>query len=182
LIQKTILLLGMLILIARPVGAQGKPKAEIAGVYSVTPAIFGPSCQGGGGSVALNLNNWIGIAGDLNGCRSSRSSNFFSPGGSITNTQFTYLFGPRFSYRSMRRLTPYAQALVGGAHAGTNIPMSTRRGNGFAMTVAVGLDLKLNDRLGLRLAQPEYLMTRVGGVRRDDFRFQTGVVVLVGSR
>src|SRR6185295_14194900 len=107
--------------------AQEVPTAEIAGVYSVILGA-GSSCNGGGGIASLNVNRWFGAVADVNGCRTK----FSVFGGTATNSRFTYLFGPRVSYRS-HRLTPYAQVLIGGAHASSTLSPSGFQGNGFAL-------------------------------------------------
>jgi hypothetical protein len=169
----------VLIFMSLPAGAQRTPKADFAAVFGVIPGTLGGSCVGEGGVLAFNLSDWIGITGEFNECSVRRTSDLLEPGPLITRSQFTYLIGPRFSYRSPGRLTPYAQALVGGVHGRTYIPMSALRGSAFALSAGLGLDLRINDRFGVRLVQPEYLMTRFGGVRRGDLRLQTGVLFFI---
>ena len=47
------------------------------------------------------------------------------------------------------------------------------------MTIGLGLDLKLTDRVGLRLIQPEYLRAKFDGVVSHHLRLQTGVVIVL---
>lgn len=119
--------------------------------------------HGGSGSFAYNLNNWFGLAADFGG--SSISTLDLSGVGSadVNSTLFTYLFGPRFSYRKNKTFTPFAQVLVGGAHitdvtsGGTTL---VKGENAFAMTAGGGLDWNVTKGFAVRLAQVEYLMTR----------------------
>src|SRR5580658_6063561 len=76
--------------------------------------------HGGSTSVAYNLNRYVGLVADFGGYDNSRVT-LFTPTTSDTfdsnGSAYTYLFGPRFSYRAYERFTPFAQALFGGTHA-----------------------------------------------------------------
>ena len=54
------------------------------------------------GSVAYNAKHWLGVVGDVGGYHAS-------PSGVSVNT-YTYLFGPRLSFRNPGRITPFVQA------------------------------------------------------------------------
>ena len=173
-IQKTLLFTVLALATASGAMAQETPRVEIAGVYSGTFHVFGPKCHGGGGTVSINLNRWFGLTGDVSGCKVTRFSTPlgpFAPAGTIT--QLNYLVGPRVSYRST--WTPYFQVLLGGAHVNSNDSLILQ-GNAFALAVGFGLEVKLTDRFGIRLIQPDYLMTRLGSSNREDLRVSTGVV------
>lgn len=75
-----------------PSRAQDTPKADVAAGYSFLWIGQGFTffMNGGSGSVALNVNNWLGAVGDFGAYHAS-------PGVSLTAE--TYTFGPRFSYR-----------------------------------------------------------------------------------
>jgi hypothetical protein len=47
--------------------AQNPPKVEVAGGYSFLYVVkgFTLATNGGGGSVAFNANNWLGVVGDF---------------------------------------------------------------------------------------------------------------------
>ena len=89
-----------------------------------------------------------------------------------SGTAYTFLFGPRFSYRNSTRFTPFAQVLVGGVHA-SDVTISGCTGTGctplpaqtaLAMTVGGGLDIRLTRHFSIRAVQAEYLMTRFADV------------------
>ena len=69
--MRNLLILGVLILVvAAPVRSQEYPKAEAFGGYQylrLNPG--GTSCHGFGGSATGNLNDWLGVVGDLGYCR-----------------------------------------------------------------------------------------------------------------
>src|SRR2546422_1998635 len=112
--------LGMLFLLAQTAAAQDTPKVDAFLGYSyvrANPATSGaPSfnLHGGSASVAYNVSNSLGLVADFGGYHVNKIGGF--PVGSAV---YTYLFGPRLSYRrSEGKITPYAQILFGGTHLG----------------------------------------------------------------
>jgi len=173
--------------------AQDTPKVELFGGYSyvrtnlVTPQGCCFNMNGGSGSVAFNANNWFGIAADVGGYH---TGNVNSSG--LDLTVISYLFGPRFSYRKGERFTPFAQALVGGGHAGGTLYTGTSStgpgvgpNNAFAMTAGGGLDVKLGPHVAVRLVQAEYFFARfLNGKndRQNNLRVSAGIVFRFGGR
>lgn len=173
--------------------AQDTPKWEISGDYSYVRANIVTTgvafnLNGGSGSIAYNLNNWFGLVGDVGVYHQGKvASNAFS----LTVT--TYEFGPRISWRNHSHLTPYAQVLIGGGHAGGTLytsslgsglaPLGTS--NDFNFTAGAGVDWKISHGFSIRLAQAEYLHTqflnRVNN-RQSNFRFSAGIVFSFGKR
>ena len=166
--------------------AQDTPKWEIFGGYSymrsniiVSGTPF--NLNGGSGSIAYNLSSWFGLVGDIGvthqGAVAARPF-------SLTIT--TYQFGPRVSWRNHSHVTPYAQILFGGGHAGgTLYTTSLGTNNDFNASAGGGLDWKVNHRFGLRLAQAEYLHTQFlngSNNSQNSFRLSTGVVFNFGKR
>jgi opacity protein-like surface antigen len=143
--------------------------------------------NGGSGSIAYNLTPMIGIVGDIGGYHYNQS------GGDVNVV--SYLFGPKIA---MRRgpITPFAQALFGGAHGtisannscpGARVrPDATFSGcgstseNAFAMALGGGVDWNTTDHIGIRLIQAEYLLTRFGfggpTYSQNNARISAGVV------
>jgi outer membrane protein OmpA-like peptidoglycan-associated protein/opacity protein-like surface antigen len=127
--------------------------------------------HGGSTSVAYNVNRYLGLVADFAGFDNSRVT-LFTPTQSETfdsnGSAYTYLFGPRLSYRKYERFTPFAQALFGGTHASsvkisgcTGDPSCTPLGsdNAFASMFGAGLDIKLTHRIALRLIEGDFLLT-----------------------
>ena len=160
---------------AAPALAQEEPKAEVFGGYEyvrINPGggLSGYNCHGGGGNVAYNLNNWLGGVGDFAGCKVTGL-----PSGVSLHT-FSYLFGPRVSYRTYSRLTPFGQVLFGGVHLG-----GSTSDNAFALTVGGGADYKFTDHISFR-GQAEYLHTHFGGTGQNNARILAGIVYRWGGR
>ena len=184
---------GIALLSAAVAGAQetpAVPKAETGFNYSFTRISRGSStpsfnANGGSGYAAYNVNRVLGVVVDMGAYHNGNAANQDA-------TMFTYLFGPRFNWR-MSRVTPYAQALAGGARVWTSMDdpatgLSTRSGqNGFAAAFGGGFDIALTDHLSVKPFQMEYLMTKAEGVfnnnnLQNNMRYSAGVVFRFGRK
>ena len=156
--------------------------------------------NGGNASLAFNFNRYFGLVGDFGGYASNKlelvGSGSNQPRAvSADGTVFTYMAGPRFSYRNETRFTPFLQVLGGGVHASpvtvngcvgaacTPLPAQ----NAFAMAAGGGVDIRLTHMLSLRAVQAEYMMTRFDSVPggnsggQDDLRLSSGIVLRFGG-
>jgi hypothetical protein len=170
--MRRILLLALGVLLASvPSFAQKEPVPfiDVSGTYSyVRISSTKTNYNGASMSFALNPKSWFGIVGDIGGYHQA------APQGFESNNLVSYLFGPRLSYRTTSRITPFAQVLFGGIYA----TMSGQ--TALAMTAGGGFDLKISPRVSIRLAQGEYLMTRFGGSTQNNIRISTGLVFHFG--
>ncbi len=114
-------------------------------------------------------------------------------------TAYTYVFGPRLSFRGTIGFTPFAQALFGGAHAssvtiagctGSSICTPLGSDNSFATMLGAGFDLKISRHIALRVFQGRILVNpfhdplSTAGQERDwqkNVRFSTGIVFRFGG-
>jgi opacity protein-like surface antigen len=163
---------------------------QIAGPGAITTLTS--NINGGSASLAYNLNHWFGLAADFGGSAITKANFSGQPSVNVSSTLFTYLFGPRISYREKKTFTPFVQVLLGGAYitditsGGATVAKSQ---NAFAMTVGGGLDLNVSKYIALRLGQAEYLLTRFNNpfalsgapVNQNNFRFSAGVVLRLGG-
>ena len=181
------------------------PKAELFVGYSYLQAV--PKLadgnrlvwlNGGSASVAYNLNRHWGIVGDV-GDYTNSEIRFQGASGATFNVDdadggvISYLFGPRLSFRH-DRVTPFVQALFGGAHASevtlsncalncTLLPTQ----NTFAWTGGGGLDVTVHRHFAIRIIQAEYLMTRFQDyssgttASQNDMRLSAGLVFRFGG-
>jgi opacity protein-like surface antigen len=169
------------------------PKIETAPgfMYIHTGAILGfqngLNCVGGGGTVAYNMTSMLGIAADLGGCKILELNGATGPLSLINGSEFTYLFGPRITFRNASRFAPFGELSFGGTRVSiscnngdfgnncgsltasqlpTNIvanPTATSASkNAFSLSVGGGFDFKLSRKISLRPVQAEYLYTRFG--------------------
>jgi opacity protein-like surface antigen len=173
--KRLALLCGAMLLFAGLASAQDEaPKVEAFGGYSylrVNPGfnISGENFNGGSGSLAYNLTPMFGIVGDFGGYHWSQTG--------VDANVVTYLFGPKVALRH-GPITPFAQALFGGAHISGSAGSGSE--NSFAMALGGGVDWNATEHIGIRVIQAEYLMTRFGIVHSSDtqnnIRISTGVV------
>ena len=139
-----------------------------AGGYSFIKVVKGSSltAEGGSGSVALNFNNWLGAVSDF----ALYHSSVIGSGLAVR----TYTFGPRFSYRHWRRITPFTQVLFGGVRYADN---------GFVFAAGRGSDVALDHagRFALR-PQAEYFGFRANGATTNTVRLSIGIVLRLGRK
>ena len=166
-----------LLLLATAARAQEIPTADFAAGYAHFHIVTGftIATDGASGSLAWNVNRWLGVAGDLGAYRGS-----FGTGLTVA----TYTSGPRVSYRKANRATPFAQALVGGAHFSSavgGVPNST--GDHFAFAFGGGIDIALgrSGRFALR-PEGEYFGWRANGSTVNDVRLGIGIAYRIGRR
>lgn len=173
---------GLVLALSLAAAAQDAPKVDLFLGYSygrITPRTSGISnfnINGGVGSIAWNLNDSFGIVADFAGYRVGKID-----GLDADSNAFTYLFGPRFSYRRSKHVTPFGHVLIGGARVSRNLLLPSSSRNALAMTLGGGVDANLNRHLAVRVGQLEYFLTRfqeIGNNRQtqSNLRFSTGIV------
>jgi hypothetical protein len=182
------------------------PRVEWFLGYSYLRAVPAPAAgnrlvwlNGGSTSLAFNFNRHWGLVGDFGGFNDTQ---LLESGGNpsvVANSSgkaFTYLLGPRFSFRNNERITPFAQVLFGDIHAGGVTLSSNCTGlgctplpaeNSFALTAGGGLDINVHRHFAIRILQAEYLMTRFANVStgasasQNDIRLSAGLVFRFGG-
>jgi hypothetical protein len=162
------------------------PQFEAAAQYSYVRANpdnsnGGFNLNGASGSLVYNFSDQFSAVADVGGYRFSGL-----PTG-VDSKMFTYLFGPRYSFRSSARFTPFAQVLLGGGRLNASSGGVDAGENGFAMAMGGGLDVHFRDHIDIRVIQAEYLLTRfsnVGGASatQNNIRLSAGIVFRIGRR
>jgi opacity protein-like surface antigen len=158
------------------------------------------NCAGGGSTLAYNLNSAIGIGADLGGCKVF--GNTIGLGNTVSGSQFTYLFGPRIAIRNHSPVTPFFDLGFGGDRFAVKCQNkatdcvnktggNTYSRNAFALTVGGGLDIRMSNKVSLRLIQAEYMYTRFGNScdlavcsnnnNQNSFRLKSGIVIGFGG-
>jgi opacity protein-like surface antigen len=178
--RKLFILFGFMLFVAGSAKAQAQG-FEVSGNYQfvrISPGGGNPSsnCQGAAGTAAVNLNNWLGVVGDFGGCKVTGL-----PTGAGSH-EMNYLFGPRLSYHSYGRFTPYVQSLFGGERltaSATGFPSQSI--NSFAMTVGGGADFTVTRHLAFRAIQVEYLYTHFSGAKQNNVRIESALVYRWGG-
>jgi hypothetical protein len=195
--RKFVSFVGLLLLVGLvsvSASAQDNSKIDLFGGYSYL--MFRPNStgvaskinfNGGVGSVAFNLNDWLAGVAEFGGYHAGTIKNAAGVTQTgVTANAVTYLFGPKI-YKSMGKITPFGQVLFGGAHGSATSSSVTVSQNGFAMALGGGLDWNASPHFAVRLGQVEYLLSRFnnnvsngvgsGGTgTQNNFRYSGGVV------
>ncbi len=203
--RKYFVLVGLLLLIAGSALAQGEyPTVETSPAFMfihTTPpgAGQGVNCAGGGGTIAYNLTSLLGIAADMGGCKIFGFIPSSSPlSGKINGNEFTYLFGPRLTFRNSSPFRPFFDLNFGGTRVSLSCSSNTACNgtsfskNAFALSVGGGFDIQLSKKFSLRPVQAEYLYTRFGNScpltvctnnnNQNSFRLKSGIVIAWGAK
>ena len=136
------------------------------------------SNHGATGSLTYNASRALGLATEVGWYRFKNRN----VGGTLLNgTMQSYLFGPRLNLRKFDYFVPFAELLVGSAHAGPAV-IGTGSQNAFALATGGGVDMVLTKNFAWRVAQLDYFMTSYSGpavgtsARQNSFRAGTGFV------
>src|SRR5215470_8129444 len=121
---------------------------------------------GGEGSITGNVNNWFGLTAEGSGYE-------LHDVGGVNAQMYTFMFGPKFSFRH-NRWTPFIHTLAGGVRlttgtpapgfvgdtkffAGSRIPFHN---NAFAAEGGLGIDFNATKHLAIRFFEGDYLYTK----------------------
>jgi hypothetical protein len=156
--------------------------------------------NGGVATVAFNVTHYLGVVADFGGygdtkLRLTQANGASSRVAPASGAAYTYLSGPRLSYRGYSRIAPFAQVLFGGVHA-TEVTLSRCTGplctplpgqNSFAMVAGGGFDMGVFRHASIRVIQVEYVLTRFGSLTpgvstmQNDLRLSSGLVLCLGG-
>jgi hypothetical protein len=162
------------------------PRFEVSGTYSYIRANAansggGYNLNGGSASFAYNFSDRLAVVAD---------GGIYRFGGlpsGLDSTMYTYLFGPRYTFRRVSRVTPFAEVLLGDGRLNASAGGISAGENGFSMAIGGGLDWPLRRRFSIRLIEAEYLLTRFDRVTgtsatQNDVRISAGLVFRFGSK
>jgi hypothetical protein len=162
------------------------PQFEVSGAYSYVRAnggdpAAGYNLNGGSASFAYNFSDRISLVADGGIYRFSGL-----PAG-LDSTMYTYLFGPRLTFRKVSHFTPFAQVLLGGGRLNASSGGINAGENGFSMAIGGGIDVPFRHRFSIRVIQAEYLLTRFDDVTgaaatQNNVRVSAGIVFRFGSK
>jgi opacity protein-like surface antigen len=189
----------LLLLSSLPAMAQDTPLAELGAGYTFrsldVPFSLRLDMHGWNASVVFNLNNWLGVATEVDGTRGD-SPDFELPGNDTAGV-YTVLVGPRVYPVGHHRLTPFAHVLFGLTHSKITFPPSdecspasscTLTDGSFAFAVGGGLDATLTEHFGVRLVEFDYERTGMfqsfapGTPDQNNYRIKAGILIRFGKR
>lgn len=164
-VKVVVSLVGLAFFVGVVAQAQERQTVDVSVAYSYVrynPATFGIkafSMNGGRASVAYNVNSWPSGVADIGGY-----SKHNILGNGVSGTLSTYLFGPRVSLNRYGRLTPFAQVLVGIAHAGNGYLTTGGSQTPFSTAIGGGMDWRLTNHIRLRAGEVDYFLTHFSEV------------------
>ena len=174
-------LVGLACLFGSVAQAQERQTIDVSVGYSYvrynpdTPNLKSFSMNGGSASVAYNFNNWLSGVADIGGY-----SKHNILGNGVSGTLSTYLFGPRVSFNRSGRFTPFAQVLVGVAHAGNNYLTTGGSQTPFAAAIGGGIDWRWTNHIRVRAGEVDYLLTHFSEVNNVNTQVQNNLRVTSG--
>ena len=179
----TVLLLSLVTIFGISASAQEQPKVDVFAGYSylrsypATPGVGGFNLNGGSASAAYNFRDWVSGVADFGGYHVGTAD-----GVNVDDHVLTYMFGPRFTYRGHRRITPFGQVLFGAAHTGSGFFASANSHNALATSFGGGVDWNVRDRFSVRPVQFDYLLTHFpeatsgSNLTQNNLRVSAGIV------
>ena len=160
------------------------PLLELFGGYAFMRTGSGSSStnfNGALGSFGWNFKPWLQIVGD--------SSYNFVTVGTTKNVLYGNHYGPRYFYRGLSRwkVTPFAEALVGGSRADVTVSGSggySTSQNSISYKVGGGVDYHPSRRWEIRLFDFDYYRTSFGtNAHQNNYSASAGIVLrLFGGR
>lgn len=158
------------------------PQAEIFGGYSYLSMDAGGTSRTGfhgwNGSGTYNLNPWFGVEADASG-------HYISACGGVSGVtcgHVAFMGGPKVSYRT-GNIIVFGHGLFGlGNLRASTLGLSASESK-FAWAPGGGVELVWTDRISVRVAQVDYLMTRytqTGATQQRNLRMSAGIVFRLG--
>jgi outer membrane immunogenic protein len=138
------------------------------------------SASGGFGSAVVNTVHGFSIVADLNAIHAANIG-----GTTQSLTVFNYLFGPRYSMRTLsKRFTPYGQALGGRSQEFSSYP-AVQNVQGLAFSLGGGVSTVLKPHLGWTIVEADWIQSRLPNAQnnlQNDIRVSTALTFRLGPR
>jgi hypothetical protein len=177
-------------LFCMPLFAEEYPTAVVYGGYQVHVPNLGDSMHGLYAGAEYNFSPVMGLAGEFG--YGKKTTNTI--GYSLVNKDYSYMVGPRFSYRS-GKARAFAHVMLGGvtekakfSSVTMGIGSSANKDTNFQLAFGGGLEVKISSRVFFRPAQFELLekYNTVPGSGKatwdSGLRYSTGLVIEFGSK
>jgi outer membrane immunogenic protein len=138
------------------------------------------SASGGFGAAVVNLPRGFGAVADLNVVHANNIG-----GTTQSLTVFNYLFGPRYSLRTLsKRFTYYGQALGGRSQASSSYA-AVGSVQGSAFSLGGGVTTVLKPHLGWTIVEADWVESRLPNAHnnlQNDLRVSTALTFRLGPR
>jgi hypothetical protein len=152
------------------------PAWEISSGFSYLKADINGSSfhlNGATTSATQNLNDWFGGRLEISAYHGNEA------GRTVSAQTITY--GPVFSYRRLRGITPFAHVQLGTIHASQGYLGISQSAFKFAMVGGGGADFRISKVLSVRL-QADYMMSRFLALNQNNLQGTVGLVWHFGKK
>ena len=174
------------------VAAQDRPRLEVFGGYSYlnadTQGTLGRvSAHGWEVAVTPRINRWLGVEADFSGhYKTQKVVDILGLSTTSRGRDYSFLFGPKFSYHQERKISPFVYGLIGiDRLSGGGFGIDFGSENSLAAALGGGVDVASYKHLAVRV-QTDYFLTRhlqfTNDVTRNNFRAAAGLVYRFGMR
>jgi len=160
------------------------PTLEIGANYDFFHANAPPgacgcfSMNGGGGTLVFNTPYGISAVADLSGGHAGAVDRT-----SQNITLFNYVFGPRYSYRHVRHVTPYVEGLVGRSMEISNYAYVQQK-TALAAVGGGGINMPITKLIGWDI-EVDYVYSQLPNAvngNQSTLRVSTGILFRFGPR
>ncbi len=184
-------LLSLLLLASVPALAQ-TPRIEVSAGYTLfdyyqqsAPKL---KMNGWTAEADLNLKRWFSVVADISGAYRTQSSSDPTVNGTKTRI-YNFLFGPRLYPLKHRRISPFAEYLIGRSRihitgpAVPPLPGVNLSGPGFTWAFGGGADVTLTHRFAVR-GQADFVRTNFfgGSPSQKNGRISVAVLYRIGEK
>jgi hypothetical protein len=174
--KRVIWIIPAILMLSFTARAQETPAWDISGGFSYLQADFNGAnfhLFGATTSATENLNSWFGGRVEVNAYHGNEA-------GTTVSAQ-TITYGPVFSYRRLKTVTPFAHVQLGAMHASTGYLGISQSAIKFAMSGGGGADVRITERVSVRV-QADYLMTRFLSLGQNNVQGSVGMVFRFGHK
>jgi hypothetical protein len=168
--KRLALLVGSALFASLPAVAQ-TPRIEFSAGYTLfdyyQPSAPKLKMNGWTAGGDVNLKRWFSVVADISGAYKTQSSSDPTVNGTKTRI-YNYLFGPRLYPLKHRRISPFAEYLLGRSHLHITgpvvppLPAVNLSGSGFTWGVGGGADVTLTHRFAVR-GEADFVRTNLFG-------------------
>jgi len=134
-------------------------------------------------NATINLNRFFGLTGEISAYYKNFDISIPDLAAKANLNLYTFLGGPTFKARK-GAFEPFGHVLVGAGRPGANIGDSTDfHETGLVIAGGGGLDVVVNDRLGIRAIQADYFPYRTSSgdtFTFNNIRWSTGILFRFG--
>jgi len=137
------------------------------------------SMEGFGGGFTINGEHGLSAVVDLATAKANNVN------GTTQNIRiFNVLGGPRYSFRSRSKFTPYGQVLLGASEEFSTLAFATNR-SAFAASGGIGVNRAFGRYFGWKIVEASYIYSQLPNARnndQNDIRVTTGIFLRMGPR